>query len=295
MNTNCARTAIAANTRCCVRVSAREVPASAQAASTRAAGHRNHCDLPKSLSQLLISTRMCGSRLELMVAAPSAKNIEKIAAPIVSSEIAIHCSRADQPCGDGGSVRGLRRSHATDVRMLSARLCAKSLPGPCNPADGLDLLQSPSRSVPGTENGDRQIAPAADIDAFDARQRRIAKPDRVRALGKAARMARLDQREAARALEQEVRRADAVGQERFGSDQKDEARLVIAGGRDQRVIAAGILARRARSPGSETDWAGTERCAHRPRSKEGSPLSRPASSSARGRRRRKATRRGNRK
>src|SRR5690349_23839350 len=85
-------------------------------------------------------------------------------------------------------------------------------------------------------HGDR--ASAADIDAVDPHALAVAHAERLGALREGAVLMRLDERETAAAGFQKLGRAGAGRVPQLGPGQKHEARLVIAGGGDLRIVAA---------------------------------------------------------
>src|SRR5215469_1837059 len=82
------------------------------------------------------------------------------------------------------------------------------------------------------EDRDCDPAAAADIDAVDPRAAGIAYAERLGAQREGALLSRLDEGEAATARFQELGGAGAVRVLEIRADEKHEARLVIAGGRD---------------------------------------------------------------
>ena len=132
----------------------------------------------------------------------------------------------------------------------------------------------------------------ADVEAFHALGERIVQPDGIGALHEIALAARVDQRETARPLVEELRGARAVGEARVGAEQEHQARLLIIAGRgDVRFVAtarAQVIGdqrareqRRQRREGDGIDRDGD---------RTPTPPCR-AAASARRRRRRRATRR----
>jgi len=78
------------------------------------------------------------------------------------------------------------------------------------------------------------------VDALDPRPRRVAQSDGFGPLHEGALVPRLDESEAAAALEQKVGRPLAIGEACRSAEQEHQARLVIAGRRIQRPLAVGM-------------------------------------------------------
>src|SRR5262249_36410965 len=121
---------------------------------------------------------------------------------------------------------------------------------PPPPAWRLEAPRLPSRYLARAVDRDRDLPAVVDVDALDARARRIAQAERLGALREGALLARLDQGEAtiAAAAAQRFRGTGAVGELRVGAHQEHEARLVIAGRRHHLVVAI-VRLQRARNRG----------------------------------------------
>ena len=215
---------------------------------------------------------------------PAQRRMRAEKAPTIDREPSIgrrqcRARLARQPADAGGNAFADRPCQSTDARCA----CIAAFNSP-----------SSSRSVSRGKWRSTGSRPLLILKPSTRGSGVIAQSDRVGALGEAALVARLDQREAARPRAQEFRGAGAVGQaasrcppgtpdsapDNRSRPPADARSRLLHGASDERL-------------GNRFGRNG--RRAHRSRPKERSRRPRRAASSARGRRRHKATRRASRK